>query len=128
MREKYFQWPDGGTVNQQYSDKFKTFVNDDLNTSQAIALISELIKATDIKDADKKATINLFDTVLGLRLSEWQPAAKADVPEEIETLVQARAQARADKDWAAADKARDDLAAQGYEVIDTPDGPEVKTL
>ena len=44
------------------------------------------------------------------------------------TLVQARTQARADKDWAAADKARDDLAARGYEVIDTPDGPEVKTL
>jgi len=61
-------------------------------------------------------------------LSEWQPAAKADVPEEIMTLVQARTQARADKDWAAADKARDDLAALGYEVIDTPDGPEVKTI
>jgi len=128
MRETYFNWPDGGTCNSKYSDKFKACVDDDLNTSQAIALIWELIKATDIDNADKKATLDLFDTVLGLRLSEWQPAAKADVPEEIMTLVQARTQARADKDWAAADKARDDLAALGYEVIDTPDGPEVKTL
>jgi len=128
MREKYFHWPDDGTVNEQYKDKFKAFVNDDLNTSQAIALIQELIKASDITDADKKATVSHFDEVLGLRLSDWQPAAKADIPAEINALVEARARARANKDWAAADKARDDLAAKGFEVIDTPDGPEVKNL
>ena len=128
MRETYFQWPAGGTVNSQYSEQFTAYVNDDLNTSRAIAMIWELIKSADISDADKKATVSLFDTVLGLGLAEWKPAAKAEVPEEIMTLVQARTQARTDKDWAAADKARDELAALGYEVIDTPDGPEVKKL
>lgn len=128
MRKTYFKWPEGGTANKQYSDKFEAFVNDDLNTSRAIALIWELIKATDVEDADKKATVTAFDSVLGLRLSEWLPAAKTEAPEKIMALVQARTQARADKDWRAADKARDDLAALGYEVIDTTNGPEVKKL
>ena len=44
------------------------------------------------------------------------------------TLVDARQQARESKDWPAADKARDDLAALGYEVVDTPDGPEVRKI
>lgn len=128
MRETYFQWPAGGTVNPKYSEQFTAYVNDDLNTSRAIALIWDLVKSADIADADKKATLSLFDEVLGLGLAEWKPAVKAEVPEEIMKLVQARSQARTDKDWAAADKARDELAALGFEVIDTPDGPEVKKL
>ena len=128
MREAYFQLPDGGHVDNRYNTRFTTFVNDDLNTSQGIALIWELLKSADVSDADKKATLSHFDNVLGLQLATWAPAEKAEVPAEIMQLVDARQQARADKDWAAADKARDDLAALGYEVVDTPGGPEVKTL
>jgi len=128
MREAYYRLPDSGTVDESYREKFMTAVNDDLNTSQAIALIWELMKSSEVSDANKKATVSLFDSVLGLQLDQWAPAAKADVPDEIMQLVNARQQARADKDWSAADKARDDLAALGYEVVDTPDGPEVKTL
>ena len=39
-----------------------------------------------------------------------------------------RQQARADKDWAIADQMRDEIAAAGYEVEDTPDGPRVRPL
>lgn len=128
MRTAYYQLPENGTIDEGYREKFISFVNDDLNTSRAIALIWELLKSTNVTDADKKTTITLFDTVLGLQLSEWIPAAKTEVPDEIMELVDARQQARASKDWAAADKARDDLAARGYEVVDTADGPEVKTI
>ncbi len=128
LRETYYRWPDNGTANTEYVDRFTSFVNDDLNTSQAIALIWELVKTSDITDADKKATVTLFDNILGLLLPEWEPAAQAEVPEQIKDLVAARQKARADKDWPAADKARDDLAVLGYEVVDTPDGPEVRTL
>ena len=41
-------------------------------------------------------------------------------------LAKQRQQARADKDWATADAARDKLAALGYEVVDTTDGFELK--
>lgn len=126
LRDAYFEWPEGGEVSGDYRDRFLACVNDDLNTSQAIALVWELVKNKDISHADKKATVTWFDQVLGLNLSDWQPAADEAVPDEIMQLAEARQTARASKDWAAADAARDELAAQGYEVIDTPDGFQVK--
>ena len=128
LRETFFQWPDNGETHTGFAERFTGFINDDLNTSQAIALIWELVKDNSVADADKKATVTLFDQVLGLRLTEWAPEAQAQVPEQIMTLVDARQQARESKDWPAADKARDDLAALGYEVVDTPDGPEVRKI
>ncbi len=128
MRDSYYAWPDGGNIAVQYEDKFRQYINDDLNTSRVIALIWELIKDNDVPDADKKATVNLFDEVLGLELSAWAPAVAAEIPEEIMTMAKARQEARAAKDWAAADAARDGLAAQGYEVVDTADGFDVKKI
>jgi len=128
LRDTYFAWPDGGAVVDTYKERFVNSVNDDLNTSQVIAQIWELVKNNDVSDADKKATITLFDEVLGLQLANWQPAAAAAIPDEITALAQQRSDARKAKDWAAADAARDKLAAMGYEVVDTPDGFEIKTV
>ncbi len=126
LREAYHDWDEGGRISADYQQRFLQYVNDDLNTSQAIALVWELVKNKDITSADKKATIDWIDQVLGLELSEWQPAAEEAAPDDILQLAEARQTARASKDWAAADAARDELAARGYEVIDTPDGFQVK--
>ncbi len=126
LREAYHDWDEGGQISADYQQRFLQYVNDDLNTSQAIALVWELVKNKDITSADKKATIDWIDQVLGLELSEWQPAAEEAAPDDILQLAEARQTARASKDWAAADAARDELAARGYEVIDTPDGFQVK--
>ena len=129
LRESLHQWPtDGGTVSAQYREQFVTFINDDLNTSQAIALIWQLVKDADLSAADKRATILDFDQVLGLQLADWQPPKAEAVPDDIMQLVDARQQARAAKDWPAADAARDALAEKGYTVVDTADGPQVKKL
>jgi len=64
--------------------------------------------------------------VLGLRLSEWQPAEEV-VPDEIAALIRQRQQARAEKRWRDADTLRDQITAAGYEIEDTPQGPRVKT-
>jgi cysteinyl-tRNA synthetase len=50
------------------------------------------------------------------------------LPEEIQALVTARAEARANKDWAGSDRLRDELAAKGWEVRDSKDGQKVKKL
>ena len=126
LREAYYEWDEGGKVADDYQQRFLQCVNDDLNTSQAIALVWELVKNKEITSADKKATLDWFDQVLGLNLAQWQPAAEEAVPDDILKLAEARQTARAAKDWAAADAARDELAAQGYEVIDTPEGFQVK--
>ena len=50
------------------------------------------------------------------------------IPEEIMDLVQEREIARSNKDWSVSDELRDEIKAQGYEVKDTPNGPQVKKL
>ncbi len=85
----------------------------------------ELVKS-DLPASTKKATLLHFDKVLGVRLSEWQPAEEV-VPDEIAALIRQRQQAHAEKQWGDADTLRDQIAAAGYEIEDTPQGPRVKT-
>lgn len=110
---------------------FTAALDDDLNISGALAALFDLLRdgnrALDRKElapGDAAAVLKLWndlDRVLGF----LQPPA-ADVPAEILALVEQRQQARKNKDWAASDKARDELAAMGWEVKDTPQGPKVK--
>jgi cysteinyl-tRNA synthetase len=92
---------------------------------QTLALTWELVKS-DLPAPAKKATIEKFDTVLGLRLAEWEPVEEV-IPDEILQLVEQRQQARAEKRWQDADALRDQILAAGYEVKDTPQGPQVQT-
>jgi cysteinyl-tRNA synthetase len=72
--------------------------------------------------AQRRAQLLDFDRVLGLGLD--QPAALETVglPEGAAPLLERRAAARAQRDFAAADALREELAAMGVEVRDTPDG------
>lgn len=128
MRESYYRWGEAGQVSQTYKDKFLICINDDLNTSKTIALIWELIKDDTVTAADKRATVDLIDTVLGLQLSQWAPPQAEKAPEQAVELATRRQQARASKDWALADQLRDELTAMGFEVIDKPEGFELKKL
>ena len=62
--------------------------------------------------------------MLGLRLAEWLPA-EVIIPEEIMALAQQRQQARLEKRWQEADQLRAQIAAAGYTVKDTAEGPQV---
>ncbi len=126
LRLAYFDYPAGGNVDNATAERFFAAINDDLNTSQALAVIWELLKSP-LADADKKATLDAFDTVLGLNLADWQPVVE-DIPNAITELAEKRQGARANKDFALADQLRDELAALGYEVTDSPDGPVITKL
>ncbi len=128
MREAYFSWNKGGVASEAYTSKFKAYINDDLNTSRTIALIWELIKDDNVADEDKRATVDLIDTVLGLELSEWVPATAQQAPAEAVELATRRQQARSDKNWAVADQLRDELNEMGFEVVDKQDGFELNKL
>ncbi|MFZ6020031.1 MAG: CysS/YqeB C-terminal domain-containing protein, partial [Chloroflexota bacterium] len=56
----------------------------------------------------------------------WQPPEEL-IPDEILRLVELRQQARAEKRWQDADVLRNQIIAAGYEVMDTPQGPKVKS-
>lgn len=125
-----------GAVNADYQRRFLEAINDDLDTPKAIALLWELIKDDAVTPADKRATILDFDRVLGLGFQNGQEKMNAGhslkvisgnaIPEEIQTLIDEREKARAEKNWIESDRIRDLLERKGYLVTDTGDGPEVK--
>ena len=71
---------------------------------------------------DARALLNWWNGVN--RVLAFEPDAAA-IPAEIQALLDARAQARKNKDWAMSDKLRDELAAMGWEVKDTKDGQRI---
>ncbi len=117
-----------GKVNTEWKDKFMSAINDDLNMSQALAVLNEMLKS-EISKEDKLATAYDFDEVLGLEFKNNTKEIKADkIPEEVQKLVDERAQARKDKNWAKSDELRDKIKELGYEVKDTAEGIEIKKI
>ena len=114
---------------QQLKERFAGALNGDLNTSLAVTALYDALKAK-TTDATKLAAIADFDYVLSLdliaaaeRLKKQQAEeAAASADPEIEALVAARTQAKKEKNFAEADRIRDELKALGIEIIDTPQG------
>lgn len=113
------------TADSDFIGRFTEMINDDLNMPRAMALTWELVRS-DLPAGAKKATLLKFDTVLGLGLADWKPPVE-ETPAEILALVAQRQLARAEKRWKDADTLRDQITAAGWELMDTPEGPKVKT-
>ncbi|MGN0999626.1 MAG: cysteine--tRNA ligase, partial [Faecousia sp.] len=113
----------------QLKERFIGALNGDLNTSLAVTAVYDVLKAK-CNDATKLAALADFDTVLSLNLlpaaeklrrkQAEEEAAHADP--EIDALVAARTEAKKAKNWAEADRIRDELKSRGVEIIDTPQG------
>ena len=110
-------------------EKFLNALNGDLNTSLAITAVFDVLKAK-CNDATKLAALADFDKVLSLNMIEAAQALQkkqaeeeaANADPEIDALVAARTEAKKAKNWAEADRIRDELKARGIEIIDTPQG------
>lgn len=111
-------YPDNGKIIDSYKNKFIAFINDDLNTPQALALTWELISDHNYNDADKKATILDFDKVFGLKLNSLPKIEAEEIPPEIQALIEARQEARKQKDWVKADALREEINSRGYTITD----------
>jgi cysteinyl-tRNA synthetase len=92
------------------------FFISDLDTPKAILRLRAIEKDNSIGAADKRAIFLFADQVLGLDLDR-APIAE-EVSTEVQTLLNARAQARAANDWAESDRLRDKLRELGYAVSD----------
>ena len=111
----------------KYRQKYIEKMDDDFNTADAITVLFELSK-----DLNTNVTINSSKELvtkslelireLGKPLGLLQKTTKGSLEDEVEALIEQRQQARKDRDFALADKIRDDLKARGIILEDTPQG------
>lgn len=111
----------------KYKEKYIEKMDDDFNTADAITAIFDLIKDVNINvniDSSKELITGCLNLIreLGKPLGMLQKSTKVNLDDEIQKLVNERQQARKDKNWALADKIRDDLKSRGIVLEDTPQG------
>ncbi len=107
-------------------------MDDDLNTADAIAAIFDLVRAANTAATSgavspetllsaRNTLVELLD-VLGL-----DPTAEKEdeIPDDILTMVEERTKAKKERDFATADRIRDEIQARGFKVEDTPQGARV---
>ena len=108
-----------------YIQKFTDFIEDDLDTPKALALVWELLKDSSIKDEVRRNTLLEFDKVLGLDLSKVQNKADFEIPENIQQLILEREESRKNKDFKKSDELRDKIIEFGFEIKDTESGTSI---
>ena len=114
-----------------YEERFKGYMDDDMNTADALSVIFEL--ARDINTTLKEETLpkekllemqRIFLTLTGV-LGLLYKKDENEIPQEVMDLVAARGEARKAKDFAKADEIRAQIEALGYEVKETRQGTQV---
>lgn len=110
--------------------QFENAMEDDLNTADAIAALFDLTRDINTyiaAGAEKKTLtygVELFDKLADILGLLYTRSEDNSLDAEVEALIQARAQARKDKNWAEADRIRDELKAMGITLKDTANGVE----
>ncbi|MBE6993882.1 MAG: cysteine--tRNA ligase [Ruminococcaceae bacterium] len=111
-----------------YRTRFCDAMDDDLNTADAVSVIFELVREINTVCAEKDVTkayavaaLAILSELCGV-LSIGQVEEEKSLDDEIEQLIAQRQAARKAKNWAEADRIRDDLKARGIILEDTPQG------
>ena len=116
-------------IDIQLGHEFEEALDDDLNISAALGFLFETIR-----DTNRAMDQNKLDAKTAVAwLNWWDQINKvldfesdgAELPEEVATLADARAQARLAKDFRKSDELRDKLNALGWEARDTKDGQKI---
>jgi len=117
----------------EFKTSFEAAMSDDLNTADAIGVLFDSVRACNsFVNAPRSkqaidAALNLFNTftyILGI----LQKEKEAEIPKEALELLALRNEARANKNWAEADRLRDALKDMGYAVEDSKEGAKLKKL
>jgi cysteinyl-tRNA synthetase len=121
----------GSTADVETLDRFRAAMDDDFDTAHALAVLFEAARDANrlIDDGDDArarsivTAIRELIAVLGLDLDDAAPAVDDEGDDDaIDALVRERDDARAAREFARADQIRDELAARGIKLEDTPGG------
>jgi cysteinyl-tRNA synthetase len=124
LRNHVRSWGDAKIGCAEFEQWFADAVSHDLDTPKALAVVWDLVKS-DYPGAAKKRSLLAMDAVLGLKLAAAPTSVK--VPENIQQLVEQRETARAAKKFTESDRLRKEIAAAGFTVEDTAEGPRVRS-
>ncbi|MSU74233.1 cysteine--tRNA ligase [Candidatus Kaiserbacteria bacterium] len=105
---------------------FLAAIRDDLATPQALSIVWDSLKSEEYTPEEKFGLLQDAEMHLGLpltTLSEIKTLRDAEIPKEINIMVEEREKARNSKDFVTADRLRDEIKNSGYHVDDGPDGP-----
>ena len=109
-----------------YKDRFIEAMDDDLNTADAVSVIFDLVRDinSNINENSPKTIIkSAYDMFIELTsVLRIVNKEEESLDDEIERLIEERQKARKEKNWALADKIRDDLKNRGIILEDTPQG------
>jgi cysteinyl-tRNA synthetase len=105
-----------------HMEKFRSAIEDDLNTPQALAAMWGAMKDAQTAPGEVYATLLEMDRVLGLGVADMQEESLGTEEAEIRKLIDERNAARKAKNFARADEIRKELAAKGITLEDTPKG------
>lgn len=118
---------------KEYVTKFEAAMEDDFNTADAVSAVFELVKYANT-NVDEKSSAGLVECiyemmkdlmdVLGVDLK----AKEDDLDAHVQEMIEKRQQARKDKNFALADQIRDELLAEGIQLLDTREGVKWKKV
>ena len=108
-----------------YKDKFLYFINDNLDTVKAIALLWKMLREKQIKKEEKYSLLLDFDKVLGLNIEKTK---ELKIPENVKELVLEREEIRKQKNWKRADEIRKRVLEMGYEIEDRKSDSKIKKI
>lgn len=118
----------------KYRQKFIEAMDDDMNTASAMGVIFDLAKDINIIITDgvsaefASAALDMLTELSGVMGLLYKDNTCSQLDNEIEQMIQQRQQARAQRDWATADRIRDELKTMGIVLEDTPQGVRWKRI
>lgn len=130
LRNRIEQIKDEGDLDEgefaSYSEKFIKELSNDLNTANALSVLYELLKDEQVNGHTKLDLIKKFDKVLSVDLIKEKTTLENEA--EILSLIEARNEAKKNKDYELADSIRDDLLSKGIQIVDTREGTTYKIV
>ena len=130
LRNKVSNLKDDGELDntkfEEYNNRFKAELENDLNTANALTVLFELLKDDSVNDKTKLELVKSFDKVFSLDLVQKEEVSENDA--EIKALIEKRANAKKNKDFELADSIRADLLSRGIELIDSREGTTYRII